>query len=32
MGAPTKYSEKLRDRAARKDPAASRGAIRRIAE
>jgi transposase len=38
MGAPTKYSEELRDRAvrvalgARRDPARSRGAIRRIAE
>ena len=38
MGAPTKYSEELRARAvrmaldARKDPATSRGAIRRIAE
>src|ERR1035437_5979823 len=38
MGAPTKYSEELRDRAvrmaldARRDPATSRGAIRRIAE
>ncbi|MGZ4555736.1 MAG: transposase, partial [Mycobacteriaceae bacterium] len=38
MGAPTKYSEELRDRAvrvaldARRDSARSRGAIRRIAE
>jgi transposase len=38
MGAPTKYSEELRDRAvrvalgARRDPARSGGAIRRIAE
>jgi transposase len=38
MGAPTKCSEELRDRAvrmalvARRDPARSRGAIRRIAE
>jgi transposase len=37
MGAPRKYSEELRDRAvrmaldARRDPATSRGAIRRIA-
>jgi transposase len=38
MGAPTEYSEELRDRAvrmavvARRDPPASRGAIRRIIE